>query len=140
MKLPYKSNLEIRWSDLDPNVHVRHSVYYDWGAKTRMEMLAAIGISPQELAAHGVGVILMEEQCKFRREIKWGDSIYMLSDWEPSGPKGEPHMFSFSHRILKGADIFCAEITILGAWIDIERRKLCAPPEELQKRIDQIRT
>ena len=138
MKLPFKSNVEIRWSDLDPNVHVRHSVYYDWGAKTRMEMLAAVGISPRELAAHGVGVILMEEQCKFRREIKWGDQVYMLSEATFVNPQGKSHKFSFTHRIFKGDDVFCAEINILGAWIDIERRKLAAPPVEIQRRIDQM--
>ncbi len=140
MKLPYKSKLDIRWSDLDPNVHVRHSVYYDWGAKVRMDMLAHIGVSLMDLAKFGVGVILMEEQCKFRREIKWGDAIYMLSEANFEGPKGESHMFSFTHQIYKGEEVYCAEINILGAWIDIERRKLCAPPAELQKRIDDVRT
>lgn len=137
MKLPYKNALDIRWSDLDPNVHVRHSVYYDWGAKTRMDMLAAAGISPQDLVKHNTGVILMEEKCKFRREVKWGDSIFMLSDWQASGPDGEPHMFTFSHRLYKGEDIFCAEIQILGAWIDTKRRKLSPPPPQIQAKIDE---
>lgn len=136
MQLPYKNQLTIRWSDLDPNVHVRHSVYYDWGAKTRMEMLSLAGISPQELAAQHTGVILMEEGCKFRREVKWGDAIFMLSDWRAQGPKGEPHMFTFSHRLFKGEDTFCAEIQILGAWIDTQKRKLSSPPPAIQAKID----
>jgi acyl-CoA thioester hydrolase len=102
-----------------------------------MDMLAAAGISPQDLAKYNTGVILMEEKCKFRREVKWGDSIFMLSDWQASGPDGEKHMFSFSHRLLKGDDIFCAEIQILGAWIDIQRRKLSVPPPEIQAKLDE---
>ena len=140
MKLPYKSQLDIRWSDLDPNIHLRHSVYYDWGAKARMEFLDQIGVSIQDLAKLGVGVILMEEQCKFRREIKWGDTVFMMTKAKFEGPKGESHMFSFTHRIYKGEEVFCAEINILGAWIDIKRRKLCAPPAELQQRLDDMRT
>ena len=27
----YTKPVEIRWSDLDPNFHLRHSVYYDYG-------------------------------------------------------------------------------------------------------------
>ena len=29
----------LRWSDLDPNGHVRHSVYYDWAATVRLAYL-----------------------------------------------------------------------------------------------------
>jgi acyl-CoA thioester hydrolase len=29
--------LSFRWSDLDPNFHVRHSAYYDFGAQHRIE-------------------------------------------------------------------------------------------------------
>jgi acyl-CoA thioester hydrolase len=31
--------LDIRWSDLDPNFHLRHSVYYDYGAFARVQFL-----------------------------------------------------------------------------------------------------
>ena len=31
--------IQLRWSDLDPNFHIRHSVYYDWGAFVRVEFL-----------------------------------------------------------------------------------------------------
>ena len=31
--------IQVRWSDLDPNFHLRHSVYYDWGAYCRIEFL-----------------------------------------------------------------------------------------------------
>ncbi len=137
MNSAYSSKIHLRWSDLDPNVHVRHSVYYDWGAQARMEILMKIGLSPQALSSRGVGVILMEESCKFRREIKYGDQITMLSNWQPEGPNGEDHLFSFVHRIHKGQDTFCAEINILGGWIDLKKRKLCGPPEDLKQLIDR---
>ena len=28
--------IQIRWADLDPNFHLRHSVYYDYGAYCRI--------------------------------------------------------------------------------------------------------
>ena len=31
--------IQLRWSDLDPNFHLRHSIYYDWGAFCRIEFL-----------------------------------------------------------------------------------------------------
>jgi acyl-CoA thioesterase FadM len=35
--------IQLRWADIDANFHVRHSVYYDWGAMCRMEFLRADG-------------------------------------------------------------------------------------------------
>ena len=35
----FSLDIQLRWSDLDPNDHIRHSVYYDWGAMCRMEYL-----------------------------------------------------------------------------------------------------
>ena len=33
----FSKQLSFRWSDLDPNFHVRHSTYYDFGAQHRIE-------------------------------------------------------------------------------------------------------
>ena len=35
----FTKEISIRWSDLDPNFHVRHSAYYDFGAQHRIEIL-----------------------------------------------------------------------------------------------------
>ena len=32
----YSKKLEVRWADLDPNFHVLHSKYYDFGAYCRL--------------------------------------------------------------------------------------------------------
>ena len=40
----YSKKVEIRWSDLDPNFHLRHSVYYDWGAYTRISFLSEASV------------------------------------------------------------------------------------------------
>jgi acyl-CoA thioester hydrolase len=42
--LDFKRQVDLRWSDLDPNFHLRHSVYYDFGAKLRMDYILSQGI------------------------------------------------------------------------------------------------
>ena len=37
--------LQIRWSGLDPNYHLRHSVYYDWAALCRISFLNEKGLT-----------------------------------------------------------------------------------------------
>src|SRR3712207_3918205 len=71
----YIKQIEIRWSDLDPNFHVRHSVYYDFGAYARMSALIQLGLTVQILQAHQVGPILFREECAFKRELHFGDDV-----------------------------------------------------------------
>ncbi len=42
----YIKPLEIRWSDLDPNFHLRHSVYYDFGAYARISFFERAWFNP----------------------------------------------------------------------------------------------
>jgi len=67
--------IQIRWSDLDPNFHLRHSVYYDWGAVCRVEYLNKAGLTLQRMQQLQIGLILFREECVFRREIRMGDVV-----------------------------------------------------------------
>src|SRR4051812_46114758 len=69
--------IQIRWSDLDPNFHLRHSVYYDWGAFCRIEFLNEYGLNADVLQRLQFGPILFREECVFRKEIRSGDEIRM---------------------------------------------------------------
>ena len=44
--LRYRKSLDIRWADLDPNFHVLHSKYYDFGAYCRMSFMTENGLDP----------------------------------------------------------------------------------------------
>ena len=58
--------VQIRWSDLDPNIHLRHSVYYDWGAFCRIAFLTDRGLSTEVMNQLQIGPILFREECIFR--------------------------------------------------------------------------
>ncbi len=69
------SSVEIRWSDLDPNLHLRHSVYYDFGAFARINFFTKNGITSGVMLQHNIGPILFREECVFKKEIRFGDKI-----------------------------------------------------------------
>ena len=48
-------SIEVRWSDLDPNFHVVHSKYYDFGAYCRMAFLIENGLSPITMQQQKMG-------------------------------------------------------------------------------------
>ena len=123
--------LQVRWSDLDPNGHMRHSVYYDYGAQARIDILRELGISIEYLSKHGVGPILFREECVFRKEIRSGDDLVIQSKLKALRNEGD--RFSILHQIYKDKNILCAEITIDGAWLDTGKRKLTAATEEIKE-------
>jgi acyl-CoA thioester hydrolase len=123
--------IQLRWSDLDPNFHTRHSVYYDWGAFCRVEFLSEYGLSAQVMQELQFGPILFREECVFRKEIKLGDLVRM--DLRLTKSKKDFSRWSIQHRITKGEGILCAMITVDGAWMDVVKRKLASPPEKVHE-------
>ncbi|MGB3234859.1 MAG: acyl-CoA thioesterase [Ferruginibacter sp.] len=119
--------IQIRWADLDPNFHVLHSKYYDFGAFCRMVYLKENGISTALLTENNIGPILLKEDCTFRRELKFEDKVSInlkISWYSKNGAR-----WGMQHQIFKNDDILSATINIEGAWMDTQLRKLTAPPE-----------
>lgn len=123
----YSLPVSIRWSDLDPNFHIRHSVYYDFGAYIRMSFFTEHALGEKVLLAHNLGPILFREECLFKREIRFGDNL--LIDLELSKASETFSRWSIRHRLIKDGDTIAAIINVDGAWIDTQRRRLTVPTQ-----------
>ncbi|MBP8115467.1 MAG: acyl-CoA thioesterase [Chitinophagaceae bacterium] len=123
--------IQIRWSDLDPNFHLRHSVYYDWGAVCRVEYLNKAGLTLQRMQQLQIGLILFREECVFRREIRMGDVVTI--DAKILKARRDFSRFTIQHVIKKDSETMSAIITVDIAWISAVTRKLAAIPEEDSK-------
>lgn len=123
----YIKQLEIRWSDLDPNFHVRHSAYYDMGAYVRMSFLTDYGLSAPILLQHNLGPILFREECVFKREIAFGDKVTIHLALKRCSSNYS--RWTMLHEIYKNEETLAAVITADGAWIDTVKRKLTVPTE-----------
>ena len=131
----FERTLEIRWSDLDPNFHVLHSKYYDFGAFCRMAYFVEHGLTSAFMNKHNIGPILFREECIFKKEIAFGDKIminFILTDHTPDYSR-----WSMKHQIWKNADTLSAIIQIDGAWMDTVKRKLAIPPMEMHAIFEQ---
>lgn len=121
--------IQVRWSDLDPNFHLRHSVYYDWGAYCRVSFLQQYGLTTEVMQQIQVGPILLREECVFRREIRLGDEVRI--NLHLIKTKRDYSRWTIQHSVIKNGDILSAIITVDGAWLDIARRKLSTPPQQV---------
>ncbi len=131
----FSKQLSLRWSDLDPNFHLRHSAYYDFGAQHRVEIMAELGLTLNAMHAAHVGPILFREECVFRKEISLSDAIIMQT--KMAKMKDDASRWSISHEFYKG-EILCAVVTVDGAWMDTKLRKLANPIPEIV--VDALRT
>ena len=127
----FSRKIQVRWSDLDPNFHVRHSIYYDWGAFVRIEFLNEHGLNYQVMQELKFGPILFREECVFRREVVPGDEIIMNLQLLRS--KKDFSRWSIQHQLTKSDGTLCAVLTVDGAWMDVVRRKLSSPPEKVHE-------
>jgi acyl-CoA thioester hydrolase len=119
--------VEVRWSDLDPNFHLRHSVYYDYGAYCRVCFLEEHGITSMFMAKNHIGPILFREEAIFRKEVRLSDKITI--DLQLLRARADHARWIIQHNIYRNEDTIAAIVTVEGAWIDTIQRKLTIPFE-----------
>src|SRR5215471_18952166 len=128
--------IQLRWSDLDPNFHLRHSIYYDWGAFCRIQFLKEFDLTPGAMQQLQFGPILFREECIFKKEIRDDDRITI--DLTLIKASKDYSRWSIRHQIIKNESILSAILTVDGAWINTAERKLTVPPPIAQKVFSQM--
>jgi acyl-CoA thioester hydrolase len=121
-------NLNLRWSDLDPNFHLRHSSYYDLAAQARIDILDEYGITIQLMQEQYVGPVLFKEQCEFKREIHLHTKVHI--DTKLLKMKKDGSFWVISHEFLSEENKLHALLQVEGSWIDTIKRKLARPVPE----------
>ncbi|HLP64070.1 acyl-CoA thioesterase [Flavobacterium sp.] len=121
----FTREISIRWSDLDPNFHLRHSAYYDFGAQHRIEILSQQGLTMKIMQEQHFGPIAFREECVFRKEIHLNDTITITT--KIGKMRADASRWTIVHDFHNAEGALCAKITIDGAWMDTQLRKLAVP-------------
>ena len=121
----YSKTFRTIWANFDANRHMRHTAYNDYAAEIRVMFLQDHGFDIEHMEKNKFGPILFREETKFLREIKMGTDIRV--DIELLALSKDGGRFSFLHHIYNDKNKISAEIVVDGAWIDLEKRKLCLP-------------
>ena len=121
----FTREISIRWADLDPNFHLRHSAYYDFGAQHRIEILSQQGLTMKIMQEQHFGPIAFREECVFRKEIHLNDTITITT--KIGKMRADASRWTIVHDFHNHEGALCAKITIDGAWMDTQLRKLAVP-------------
>jgi len=127
--MTHSQTYTVRWAELDPNGHMRHSAYADFAADQRVHWLASHGFDLRKFAELRIGPILFREETKYLKELHGGEAIRVEGRVTAGTPDGA--RWTIEHRIYKADGRLAATVTVDGAWIDLDRRKLTVPPAEL---------
>lgn len=126
----YAKTFTVRWSDLDPNGHMRHSAYADYGAQTRIGFLTEQGFGLPQFMKMRMGPILFTENLKYLREVRFNEDFQVTC--EAVGLSPNRKHWRIRHRILRPDGELASVIDCQGAWLDLVQRKVVPAPAELE--------
>ena len=126
--MSFKINFLTKWSDFDPNRHMRHTAYNDYAAEVRVRFFQEHGLSMDAFAKFNFGPILFKEDTSFYKEIRIGENITVNLELE--GVSKGIERWRFNHQIFNQDAVLAAEIKVYGAWIDLDKRKLTSLPQK----------
>jgi len=128
--MSFKVTFPTKWSDFDPNRHMRHTAYNEYAAEVRIRYFAEHHFSIEEFTKHNIGPVLFTEETSFRKEIHIGEDISV--NIKLSGLSENNERWKIVHEVFNEAGQLSAVIKVYGAWIDLTKRKLTFLPKEAQ--------
>lgn len=114
---------------------MRHTAYNNYAAQARIGMFGTAGITLQSFERLNIGPILFREETKFFKEIRLAENFSV--DLELLAARNDASKWSIHHSVRVGESI-SATITVDGAWLDLKKRRVITPPEEIRSMMSQI--
>lgn len=95
---PVIIELPVQWGEMDAFRHVNNTVYFRWFESARIAFLERIGFRREE-ENDGVGPILADTSCRFRRPLAWPDAVRVGARAEEVGED----RFAMRYRVVSRA-------------------------------------
>ncbi len=126
---PFIKTYTVRWADCDVNGHMRNTSYSEYGTDTRVTFLADGGFTFEKFVLHRFGPVILHEALDYLREVRLGQTIEV--DLTIVGLSPDGARFKFEHDVWLPGHKKAARIVLAGGWMDMEKRKLRVPPDDL---------
>lgn len=132
----YTKTLYAGWSDMDFNSHMANTAYLDKTADVRQMYLIENGFPIDEFQRLRIGPVVMKDEVEYFKEVGLQQRItvtYALAGHAPDGSR-----FLLRHEIFRPDGKLAARVTSTGGWMDLDARKLVAPPPALFAAMDSL--
>ncbi len=132
----FEQQFTVRWSDLDANRHLKNTAFSEYAVDTRFQMLESRGFPQKHFEELRFGPVIFREEIRYRREVLGGQSVTV--NVIVAGMSLDGSQWRVRHEVRNGEGREAALITVDGAWIHLDSRKLIAPPPELIELLDGL--
>jgi acyl-CoA thioester hydrolase len=117
------------WADMDANGHMANFAYLNKCVDARMGFFKQHGLPVAEFAKRRIGPVVRRDELEYHREVGLHEPITVTLALAGLAPDGS--RFRFENEILKGDGRLAARVRSEGGWLDLEARKLIAPPADV---------
>ena len=127
----FEKTLVAGWRDMDYNSHMANTAYLDRAADVRMMYFAENGFTAAEMLRMKIGPVIMKDEIEYFREVHLLQEIRVrFADRGPRARRQPLHACATSSRTPMAR--VAPAITSTGGWLDLNVRKLIAPPDPLR--------
>jgi acyl-CoA thioester hydrolase len=136
MATVFEKTLVAGWRDMDYNSHMANTAYLDRAADVRMMYFAENGFTVDDMLRMKIGPVIMKDEIEYYREVKLLQEIRVSLAIAGLAPDGSRFMLRNEFAHADGTR--CAVITSTGGWLDLNLRKLIAPPSALHAAMEGL--
>jgi acyl-CoA thioester hydrolase len=122
----FETSIEVRGYELDPQGHVRRTVYLDYAEHARWEWLRAAGVDQAAMLASGVGPVTLEETIRYRHELRSGDEVVVSCVFTWTGGK----TLRVEQEFRRADGTLVAELSSVFGLLDLAARRLVPDPAQ----------
>lgn len=138
MSKVFTKSFEICWDDVDANGHLRSTRYLQYAVSARLGFLREAGWSPRVVHRAGLAPVSLGDEVRCLREVFPAEVVTVAT--RVTGLSEDGSRWRFEHILTRESGETAAEVRTLGAWIDLDIRKIIAPQTELRALFEAART
>lgn len=134
--MPFERMLYARWGDMDFNGHMKNTAYLDASADVRMMFFSDHGFSMREFEKRGLGPVILRDELEYFRELRLLDPVRVTLT--AAGLNEDGSRFRLRNEFFRADGERAARVTSTGGWLDLAKRRLAPPPEDLRLLLTQL--
>jgi acyl-CoA thioester hydrolase len=126
----FEQTLFAGWGDMDFNSHMRNTAYLDKSADARMLFFAEHGFPIAEFARERFGPVIQRDELDYFKEVGLLESVRVTL--ASAGLAEDGSRFRLRNEFFRADGKLAARVTSTGGWLDLDARRLVAPPPALR--------
>jgi acyl-CoA thioester hydrolase len=127
----FEHTFRVGWADVDFNGHMRNAAYLDRASDTRMLYFDSIGLGVKKLIEMRIGPVIKEDRIEYFRELMMIEEF--KGTHQVAGLAPDCSRYRLRNEFWKLDGKLACRVTSTGGYIDLDKRKLTAPPAHVQE-------